>query len=387
MRRIAAPPSAKIASVSAHDQHSGAQVEPTADVERAVLAGVASARLLAEPASWINRRVETIELLTHEETRRRVSIDFTLLPEVRRDLELDDGVVVPISVLTKEPRRKFDLRDESGRAVPVLGRSQNGELAHLALLSAALDVLGADPPADVYEDIAAHLRRIVVEPPVAAAEQLAYFIGSAENGDEHRAAIWYRARFFVECPGASRAASFHVEVATPEELRFDTAALLDANEHALLSEVDRNVDRASLYADRGVRWGADVQAYVEVAPERHGRTFQAAATSVVVASLLWLGVVSELDSENPGAAVSILLAGAALFSGLSASQGAHKLVRMVFSASSRWLAVVTVAALAASATLAMEFPEERPICVWQIAAIACTVATVRLCWSALRAPK
>lgn len=196
-----------------------------------------------------------------------------------------------------------------------------------------------------------------------------------------------RARFFVECPGASRAASFHVEVATPEELRFDTAALLDANEHALLSEVDRNVDRASLYADRGVRWGADVQAYVEVAPERHGRTFQAAATSVVVASLLWLGVVSELDSENPGAAVSILLAGAALFSGLSASQGAHKLVRMVFSASSRWLAVVTVAALAASATLAMEFPEERPICVWQIAAIACTVATVRLCWSALRAPK
>lgn len=158
MRRIAAPPSAKIASVSAHDQHSGAQVEPTADVERAVLAGVASARLLAEPASWINRRVETIELLTHEETRRRVSIDFTLLPEVRRDLELDDGVVVPISVLTKEPRRKFDLRDESGRAVPVLGRSQNGELAHLALLSAALDVLGADPPADVYEDIAAHLR-------------------------------------------------------------------------------------------------------------------------------------------------------------------------------------------------------------------------------------
>ena len=401
---------------------------------------------------WINRRVETIELLTHEETRRRVSIDFTLLPELQRHLELDDGVAVPIAVLTKEPRRKFDLRDESGRAVPVLGRTQNGELAHLALLSAALDALGSEPPGEIFEDIAAHLRRIVVEPPPVAAEQLAYFIGSAEEGDELRAPIWSdatcrqllvtlwqnyvlyavvdasgasrrilkysyaedfayaasqwgwrdqlardglsmridrpdRARFVIDCPDAARAASFHVEIATPEELRFEFAVLLDTTADEQLSEADQNVDRASLYACRTVPRGAHVQAYVEIAPERHGRTFQAAATSVVVALLLWLGVASGLDSDNPGAAVSILLAGAAIFSGLSASRGTHKLVRIVFAGTSRWLAAVTLAALTASATLAMEFPARRPVSVWLAAAIVCTLAAGRLGWSALRAPK
>lgn len=334
------------------------------DSTPAILAGIASARLITEPRMWINRRVETIELLTHEETRRRVSIDFTLLPELRRHLELDDGVAVPIAVLTKEPRRKFDLRDEGGRAVPVLGRTQNGELAHLALLSAALDALGSEPPGEIFEDITAHLRRIVVEPPPVASEQLAYFIGSAEEGDELRALIWNdvtcrqllvtlwqnyvlyavvdgssasrrilkysyaedfayaasqwgcrdqlagdglstridrpdRARFVIDCPDAARAASFHVEIATPEELRFEFAVLLDTTADEQLSEADQNVDRASLYAYRTVPRGAHVQAYVEIAPERHGRTFHAAATSVVVALLLWLGVASGLDSENP----------------------------------------------------------------------------------------
>ena len=55
-------------------------------------------------------------------------------------------------------------------------------------------------------------------------------------------------------------------------------------------------------------------ALVVIAPERRGRTIQSAATSVVVASLLWLGVHSGLDAESPDAAVSLLLAGAALYS-------------------------------------------------------------------------
>jgi hypothetical protein len=48
---------------------------------------------------------------------------------------------VPISALTKEPRRNFDLRDESGRAVPVHGREQNGELAHVAVMNGAVNAL------------------------------------------------------------------------------------------------------------------------------------------------------------------------------------------------------------------------------------------------------
>lgn len=52
------------------------EVEP--EHQPLLTAGIACTRLIAEPAGWINRRVEAIELLSHEETRRRVSIDFSL---------------------------------------------------------------------------------------------------------------------------------------------------------------------------------------------------------------------------------------------------------------------------------------------------------------------
>src|SRR4051812_47008694 len=111
-----------------------------------VRAGVACAGLLADPSVWIRRRVETIDMLAQEETHRQVSIDFALSPEAYEALEIDDGVVVPISVLSKERRRNFSLRDEGGRAVPVLGKQQNGDLAQFALLSAAYDALAQEPP-------------------------------------------------------------------------------------------------------------------------------------------------------------------------------------------------------------------------------------------------
>ena len=44
-------------------------------------AGIACAPLLAHPKSWIRRRVETIDMLAHEETHRKVSVDFVLTEE------------------------------------------------------------------------------------------------------------------------------------------------------------------------------------------------------------------------------------------------------------------------------------------------------------------
>jgi hypothetical protein len=49
--------------------------------------------------------------------------------------------------------------------------------------------------------------------------------------------------------------------------------------------------------------------------------------------------------------------------------------------------VVTSAALAASASLAMEIPDRRPLEVWLVAAIICTTAALRLGWSAIRAAR
>jgi hypothetical protein len=416
-----------------------------------LLAGLASTDLIAYPKNWIRRRVETVEMLSHEETRRRVSVDFALPETTWKALEVEDGVVVPISVLTKAPRKKFDLRDESGRSIPVLGREQNGDLAHTALLSAALDALPEDVSDDVIQMIAADLRQVVFSPSQQAADAVSFLAGSAEAGDPWRSAIledptcqalldtlWanyvlfavlepggprrrvlkfsyaddfdltppsegLRERlrpaalrrslrdpdhkyFVVECGGASRAASFHVEVALPEELKVVFGTLFDFEAEEPLGQDEENVNRLSVYASTEVSADAAPGVYLVVAAERAGRPVQTAVTAVAVAGLLWLGVISGLDAKNPGAAVSTLLAGAALFTGWAAAQGEHRLVRVVFAASRRWLGIVALVALVAAACLAMEYPTVHPLAVWWSCAILSTTAAARLLWSAVRAP-
>lgn len=414
-------------------------------------AGITCTELIADPASWINRRVETVELLSHEETRRRVSVDFTLTDEHLEDLEIEDGIIAPISLLTKEPRRNFDLRDETNSAVPVLGKRNNGELAHIALLNAALDALGDDVNSEAFELLAGDLGRIVFGEPKDANDALAFFIGAAESGDPLRSAVWgdntcrrllgvlwknyvlfavlpddgqnrrvlkysygddftrpskesFRDRFFssfladrlwrpdrsyflVECPGAAMAASFHAEIAIPEELRVESAVLYDLAEKEAVSDMEENMNRVSLYANSALDQEADISALVEIAPERRGRRSQAAGTAIAVAGLLWLGVASDLDAANPGPSVSLLLAGAALFSGFTVGRGEHILAKTLFAPLRRWLTIVAISALAASATLAMEVPSDRPVCVWVIAAIVCSIAAARLLWSAIRASR
>src|SRR6201996_2012042 len=139
-------------------------------------AGIAAAPLIARPATWVNRRVETIRLLSHEETRRQVSIDFTLSDAQRSGLTIDHGVVVPISVMTKEARRNFDLRDESGSAVPVLGKRVNGTLAHVALMSEALDALPGEPDHNDFDRVWSEFREIVISEPESSTEALRNFV-------------------------------------------------------------------------------------------------------------------------------------------------------------------------------------------------------------------
>jgi hypothetical protein len=423
----------------------GADSEP-----KPIRAGVAASPLIADPTTWINRRVETIELLAREETRRRVSIDFTLSDAQLDALSVEDGVVVPIAVLAKERRKAFDLCDEGGAAIPVLGREQNGTLSLVAVLSAAQAALPAGVPDEELEALTVDLRRIVMEPAASAEEVRADFARKAATegschaivnadpvgralldalwtnyvlfavlpeGGPNRRIIKYaysddidfstaatrlserltlaevfqhvrypdRRRFLIDCPSAWRAKSFHAEIVIPEELRFDYAVLYDFARDMPVSDAEGNVNRAALYPDEGLDAGQEVVAAVNIAPEGPGRLDQAATTSLLVSALLWLGVVSGLDADSPDAAVSLLLGGAALFSGVTAVSGEHRLVRMMFSATRRWLLVVTAAALAASASLAMEVPDESPLQVWWAAAALCTIAGLRLVWSSIRA--
>ena len=413
-------------------------------------AGIAAAPLIADPKGWINRRVETIQLLSQEETRRKVSIDFTLSDEQLEELATIDGVVVPISALTKEARRNFDLRDESGRSVPVLGRMGNGYLAHVALMAAAAKALPDGVPDDEFEALTAELRQVTFASPNVAYATIADFAARANDGDVWRKYVWEdptcqslldtlwsnyvlfavldratpnrrvlkysygeyfplsrglsrlrelispreiphrvwrpdRRQFEIACPGAWRAASFHMEIAIPEELRINTAFLVDVAAEEPLSPLDEDVDRAALYADQEIDEHRDVRAWVEVSPERVGLTSRSATIAVAVTAMLWAGVVSELDATHPGPAVSLLLAGAALFSGISADSGEHRLVQAIFTTSRRWLGIVAIAALVGSVSLAMGLPSEQPVGLWLVAAAASTVAAARLLWSMVRA--
>lgn len=355
--------------------------------------------------------------------------------------------MLPLTVLVKERRRAFSLRDESGAAIPVLGRSQNGELALAALLHAAFTVVGND--SDELEAVAAELRRLVFEPPGQARDALDHFLGPdvvagtawasiasdrtcrslmealwssyvlfaalppggpnrrilkytyTEDLERPEPVAWrerlapeelaYRAvnpdrrRFVVACSGAWRSRSFHAEIVIPEELRFDYAALHDFDTDQPISEADYDADRASLHALQEIKPGREVVAALEIAPDETARTGQATATALAVTVLLWSGALSGLDASNPDATVSILLAGAAIFAGVTAVLTEHRLVSEIFGATRRWLLVVTGAAFVGSVSLALELPSEHPVGVWWIAAAACTAATVRLAWSWLRA--
>lgn len=429
-------------------------MDATADF---VEAGCACAALVADPKQWINRRVETVEMLTHEETRRRVSIDFTLSVEQQRRLTTRHGLTVPISVLGKRPLRNFDLRDEDVGARPILGRADNRELALIALMTAARKALADAPPDRRIEELTADLRQIVFEDEPLAVETLESFVEAAEAGDGVASAVWgdaacrtllrtfatdyvlfvalplngparrvvkfsysdefpldpprarrtqrwsrdelrWRLRnpdrtwFLIDCPEAWRAASFHMEIAIPEELRIARAELGSfaaggGDGFADLGPADHAVNRAALYAARSIEPHEDVRAYVEIVSEREGQATRAALTALAVSALLWLGYLSGLDARAPAAAVSLLLAGGAVVSGFAVVTSYHLIVDKILRSRRRALVLVAVCALAASASLAMEIPSSRPLGVWLAAAILCTLATLRLGWSAVRAAR
>ena len=98
------------------------------------------AALLNRHAAWRHRRVETITVLSHEQVRRHVSVDFTVPLEHREEVRLSEHEwIVPLALLAKRPLVHFDLRSEDETAVPLL-RSDEARLIARELLYLALDV-------------------------------------------------------------------------------------------------------------------------------------------------------------------------------------------------------------------------------------------------------
>lgn len=92
------------------------------------------ASLLLEPQSWATRRVEVISHAASSETRRSISLDFRL-PEHLKIVENPGTVLVPLALLRKGPLTHLDVRDDTGRSVPVLDRDGNAVWAERAVVS------------------------------------------------------------------------------------------------------------------------------------------------------------------------------------------------------------------------------------------------------------
>lgn len=137
--------------------------------------------LIADETAWVERRVESVSFVDETTQRRHVSVHFEV-PHFEQTPGTPAGVAlmfVPLAFLKKEVLRNLDVRDETGRALPVLSRRQNAALAAQVLVDQAIEVLEVDTESELQPAVRWLLRTAAglhdgPEPPQTqtAAEQI-----------------------------------------------------------------------------------------------------------------------------------------------------------------------------------------------------------------------
>jgi hypothetical protein len=383
--------------------------------ERSGEIAVGFAALLTRQAAWRHRRVETITVLSHEQVRRAVSVDFTVPAEHRGDVRLSDGeFVVPLALLAKRQLVHFDLRGEDDNSLPLL-RSDEAQAIARELLYLVLDlddpkleagdlierVLAAGP-----EDAEAVLREIAAvedrAPGFAAlAEQLTrgFLLCVVLTDVERRRVIKFAydeplARpdeevHFYDAPGCTEAASYHVEIAVPDEMRARTTQLVDDRTGAVLAVGPRDADRPAVRfsAEPGVRMDPGVSVHYGL--ERGRFLVPAALVAWVIALELTLPLfLADLGAlaASGGPAIAVLLSSTAVFSALVLRSGEHPLVRLVLAPYRLCLAAATIAAVVAGAVLAFRTASGALNLVWGVGAVVAVLAAGILTSEAAHAP-
>lgn len=136
--------------------------------------------------AWCFRKVESVELIEGERTRRRVSVDCMPPPdrhlafepaERRRKWRSPQGPgMVPLGFVSKGVVRNLDTAGASGETLPVLGREDNGELSLCAIAYQYEREVG-DISASEYE----HLRAIVFGAPKEAAQAVSLLFPTTDE--------------------------------------------------------------------------------------------------------------------------------------------------------------------------------------------------------------
>jgi hypothetical protein len=389
--------------------------------ERAGEIAVGFAALLTRQAGWRHRRVETLTVLSHEEVRRHVSVDFTVPLEHREDVELSPReFVVPLALLAKRPLVHFDLVDEGDDAIPLL-RSDETQLVSRELLYLMLDldaegagdpevapliewILAAGPDeAEAVDTAVAELEdRLGPLPEFGAlAERLtrSFLLCAVVDDVSRRRIVKFaydepigqaqRNVHFYDTPGCTQAASYHVEVEMPPELIVRTTQLIDNRTGAVLAEGPRDTDRPTVYFVADARDELQPGVSVRYAPDRGRFLVPAALVAWVIAAVLALPVLfADLPAlaASGGPAISVLLSSSAIFSGLVLRSGEHRLVRLMLARYRLLLVASAVAAVAAGATLAFRAADAVLDASWSVGAVVAVVSAGILTFDAFRAP-
>jgi hypothetical protein len=394
--------------------------------ERAVELAAAAEALLRNQAAWRHRRVETLTLVNHEQVRRSVSVDFTVPAEYRANLRIsgDGECAVPLALLAKRPLVHFDLRNEEGHSVPLLTAAQNAiidrellysvldadlaeqEADEAAVLQAAAPVIEAVVGAGATAGAVEEIERTQGIGPLRAFRDMAvllserFMLWAVVRGVERRRVLKFaydepflwrpRLTHFYQAPGCTEAASYHLEVAVPADLKARTTSLVDAATGATLVTGEEDVDRPALYvAADPARGPARPGVTVTYGAER-GRFLVPAA--IVAAVITLLVAVPRLFADleelagSAGPAIALVLSTSAVISALVLRTDEHPLLRLMLARYRLCLVAATLAALFAVALLGFRAAGWLLDGGWALSAVISAVAAGILISAVLRSP-
>ena len=397
--------------------------------ERASDIAAAAASLLRDQAAWRHRRVETLTLLSHEQVRRHVSVDFTIPREYREGLRLFDvdECAVPLAWLARRPLVHFDLRNEEGHSIPLLTADQNRAIDRELLYAVLEEDVEAQDADEATQDAVG----------VTAAPLVEAVVGSgAEAGDvarlerehglepltEFRTMVAYLSRSFVlwavvrgvdrrrvfkfaydepyalrpglayvyDAPGCAEAGSYHAEVAVPSDLKARTTRLWDAETGAVLATGARDADRPALYVSIDpARPPGRAEVVVDFGAERGRFLGPAAIVSSVITLLValpWLFADLEALAGSSGPAIGLVLSTSAVFSVLVLRTDEHPLLRRLLVGYRLALVASTLAALFAAAALGFQAEAWIIETTWALAAVVSAGTAGILVVAVVRSP-
>ena len=376
--------------------------------ERASDIAEAADVLLRHQAAWRHRRVETITVLSHEQVRRHVSIDFTVPESQREGLRISpEEFVVPLALLSKRPLVHFDLRNEEQHAIPLLTAEQHRTIGRELLYrqlgdgceaaGELIEAVLADEPRELEAEIAA----LVGAPDfraIATVLSRSFIAWGIVRGLDRRRVFKFafdesvgRKSFvyLIEAPGCTEAESYHLEVAVPEDIKARRTLLVDGATGRRLAAGEHNADRPALYYRAEAPLPEAPELVVDFAAER----WPFVAPAALIASIIALFVAppflfSDLQAlpNTAGSAVGLVLSTSAVFSVLILRSGEHALVRLMLVRARALLAASTVASLFAAASIGFRTADWIIEGTWAIAALVSVVTAVILIVEALRAP-